>query len=77
VLDARGYVRITDLGIARVQKVNNSSDTSGTPGYMCNSEVNSAPEVLCRMNHSFASDFYALGVIAYELATGKVSLTLL
>jgi hypothetical protein len=29
-----GYVRITDLGIARVWRPDNSSDTSGTPGYM-------------------------------------------
>ena len=29
-----GYVRITDLGIARVWRPENSSDTSGTPGYM-------------------------------------------
>lgn len=36
VLDSRGYVRITDLGIARIKKANNSCDTSGTPGYMCN-----------------------------------------
>ena len=35
VLDSRGYVRITDLGIARIKKTNNSCDTSGTPGYMC------------------------------------------
>lgn len=35
VLDSRGYVRITDLGIARIKKTSNSSDTSGTPGYMC------------------------------------------
>ena len=35
VLDSRGYVRITDLGIARIKKANNSCDTSGTPGYMC------------------------------------------
>jgi len=35
VLDARGYIRITDLGIARIHKPNNSCDTSGTPGYMC------------------------------------------
>lgn len=27
---------MTDLGIARIKKTNNSSDTSGTPGYMCN-----------------------------------------
>lgn len=31
-----GYVRITDLGIARIWRPDNSSDTSGTPGYMGN-----------------------------------------
>jgi len=35
VLDSKGYARITDLGIARVNQANNSNDTSGTPGYMC------------------------------------------
>lgn len=35
VLDAKGYLRITDLGIARTYKLANSTDTSGTPGYMC------------------------------------------
>lgn len=65
VLDARGYIRITDLGIARLSKPRNSSDTSGTPGYM-------SPEVICRMNHTYVSDFFALGVIAYELACRKV-----
>lgn len=41
VLDCDGYVRTTDLGIARIWKPDNASDTSGTPGYM-------APEVMCR-----------------------------
>lgn len=41
VLDSNGYVRITDLGIAREWRSDNGSDTSGTPGYM-------APEVMCR-----------------------------
>lgn len=71
-MDSRGYIRITDLGIARIFKPNNSCDTSGTPGYMCKNMNNSAPEVICRMNHSFVSDYFALGVIAYELMTGKV-----
>ena len=31
-----GYVRITDLGIAREWKPDNANDTSGTPGYMGN-----------------------------------------
>lgn len=34
-MDNRGYIRITDLGIARIYRQQNSSDTSGTPGYMC------------------------------------------
>jgi serine/threonine protein kinase len=72
VLDSRGYIRITDLGIARIYKPHNSCDTSGTPGYMCIIYANSAPEVICRMNHSFVSDYFALGVIAYELMTGRV-----
>lgn len=41
VFDDKGYLHITDLGVARIWKPQNSSDTSGTPGYM-------APEVMCR-----------------------------
>ncbi|CAD8201677.1 unnamed protein product [Paramecium octaurelia] len=44
VFDSNGYLRLTDLGIARIWKPENSQDTSGTPGYM-------APEVMCRHNH--------------------------
>lgn len=32
----KGYMRITDLGIARVWNPDNAKDTSGTPGYMGN-----------------------------------------
>ena len=31
-----GFMRITDLGIARVWNPDNAKDTSGTPGYMGN-----------------------------------------
>lgn len=34
VFDDQGYVRLTDFGIARRLREDNSSDTSGTPGYM-------------------------------------------
>lgn len=34
VLDKRGYPRLTDFGIARLVKPENSQETSGTPGYM-------------------------------------------
>ena len=63
MFEESGYLRITDFGVARKNKENNSEETSGTPGYM-------APEVICRMNHSFEADFFALGVIVYEMIMG-------
>ncbi|CAD8096445.1 unnamed protein product [Paramecium primaurelia] len=64
VLDKQGYARLTDLGIARVWKSENSQDTSGTPGYM-------APEVMCRQNHTIAVDYFALGIMGYEFMLGR------
>lgn len=64
VFDEQGYLRITDLGIARVWNPENAKDTSGTPGYM-------APEVMCRQNHGVSVDYFAMGVIAYECMLGK------
>mgnify|MGYP002862027759 CR=1 FL=1 len=64
VLDEKGYVRITDFGIAKENLPDNSSETSGTPGYM-------APEVMKAKNHSFPVDFFAIGVIGYEFMLGK------
>ena len=64
VLDDKGYVRITDFGIAKENMPDNSSETSGTPGYM-------APEVMKSRNHSFPVDFFAIGVIGYEFMTGS------
>ena len=64
VLDDKGYVRITDFGIAKENKPDNSSETSGTPGYM-------SPEVMRGKNHSFPVDYFAIGVIGYEFMLGK------
>lgn len=63
VLDFAGYMKLTDFGIARFIRKANSSDTSGTPGYI-------APEVLCHQNHGPTADFFALGVICYEMLMG-------
>lgn len=61
----KGYIYVTDFGISRVQRPNNSSDTSGTPGYM-------SPEVMLKSDHTFVSDYYALGIIMYEFVVGMV-----
>jgi serine/threonine protein kinase len=70
VLDDKGYVRITDFGIAKFYQKENSSETSGTPGYM-------SPEVMCAQNHTIAVDYFALGVIAYEFMMGVVSVLII
>ncbi|CAD8076550.1 unnamed protein product [Paramecium sonneborni] len=64
VFDSEGFLRITDFGIARIWKPQNSHETSGTPGYM-------APEVMCRQNHGIAVDYFALGIIMHECILGK------
>lgn len=63
VLDNKGYVKLTDFGIAKIYQKENASETSGTPGYM-------APEVMCSQNHTKAVDYFALGVIGYEFMNG-------
>ena len=30
-----------------------------------------APEVMCHNNHSFAADYFAVGVLTYEFILGK------
>ena len=64
VFDENGFLHITDFGIAKFITKNNSEETSGTPGYM-------APEVMQGKNHTSSVDFYAVGVIIYELMMGK------
>ena len=64
ILDDKGYVHLTDFGIAKENQGDNSSETSGTPGYM-------SPEVILGIGHSFSVDYYAIGVIGYEFMTGK------
>ena len=67
VLDEKGFVRITDFGIAKIYQKENHSETSGTPGYM-------SPEVMCAQNHTIAVDYFAIGVLAFEFMFGFVSL---
>ena len=64
ILDDKGYVHLTDFGIAKENMGDNSSETSGTPGYM-------SPEVILGIGHNFSVDYYAIGVIGYEFMTGK------
>ena len=63
VIDKNGYVKITDFGISREIGKLIKGESSGTPGYM-------APEVMCGKPHSIDSDYYCLGMMAYEFMKG-------
>jgi serine/threonine protein kinase len=67
-----GEVKVIDFGIARLHEepkktAQKPSKIIGTPNYMSPERKEDPSKI------SFASDIYALGVIAYELAMGKLS----
>ena len=64
MLDGRGRVRITDFGLAVAASAARADDISGTPLYM-------SPQQLAGKSASVSSDIYALGLVLYELYTGK------
>ena len=65
MIDGRGHVLITDFGLAGIMgQIEGIEARNGTPGYM-------APEQLSGTEVSAQSDIYALGVVLYEMFTGK------
>src|SRR5580765_2001093 len=62
MIDGQGNVRITDFGIATAGGA--TASTAGTPQYM-------APELLAGQPASIQSDIYALGLILFEIFTGR------
>jgi len=65
MIDGRGEPRITDFGLALASDESfDSSIVAGTPAYM-------APEQLEGKAASVQSDLYALGLILYEIFTGR------
>jgi hypothetical protein len=63
MIDGAGRVRLTDFGIAGAASTG-ADVRAGTPGYM-------APEQLAGREVSVKSDLFALGLVLYEVFTGK------
>jgi len=66
MLDGRGRVRITDFGLATALQADGKGvgEFAGTPAYM-------SPEQLEGHPVTIQSDIYALGLVLYEIFTGK------
>lgn len=65
MIDGRGKVRITDFGLAGLaEQFRGPEVMSGTPAYM-------SPEQLAGKEVTTRSDIYALGLVIYEIFTGR------
>jgi len=65
MIDGKGRARITDFGLAIASDdADTKASPAGTPGYV-------APELFRGAAPSVQSDLYALGLVLYELFTGK------
>jgi len=65
MIDAKGELLITDFGLAGIaDQLEGAEIRNGTPAYM-------APEQLTGKSVSVQSDIYALGLVLYEMFTGK------
>jgi serine/threonine-protein kinase len=65
MIDGRGKARITDFGLAVLGGDLHAGEArAGTPGYM-------SPEQIAGKGASIRSDIYSLGLVFYELFTGR------
>lgn len=64
LVDNTGYLKIIDYGLAKTLGENQTSKTfCGTPEYL-------APEMVMHQGHDFGVDWWALGILIYEMLIG-------
>lgn len=63
-MDEDGYICLTDFGIAKdLTKTEMATTFCGTFAYM-------SPEIVSKKQYSFEVDWWALGILTYEMMVG-------
>lgn len=62
LIDAEGHMKITDFGLAKIV-TSRTYTMCGTPDYL-------APEIIKNQGHGRGADYWALGIVCYEMLTG-------
>jgi len=64
ILDDKGYIKVVDFGLAKVV-TDRTWTLCGTPDYL-------APEIILSKGHDRAVDYWATGILIYEMCAGFV-----
>ena len=63
LLDEQGHLCLTDFGMSKFQIENKTFTICGTPEYL-------APETIKELGHDHMVDWWALGIVIFELLYG-------
>jgi len=64
LIDSDGYIQVTDFGFAKRIGDGKTWTLCGTPDYLC-------PEIVNGSGHGKGADWWTVGVLIYEMLTGK------
>ena len=66
MLGEDGYIKITDFGLAKIFSQNSTNEPNtfcGTPEYL-------SPEMIEGQGHDHCNDWWALGILVYQMLIG-------